>query len=72
MTFVILTAGIDLSIGSLVAFAGESRRGVEVGFQSVHGGAGQRQPVRAGILPLSPPSALESRAGYSGLCYHQA
>src|ERR1700720_754357 len=52
MTFVILTAGIDLSIGSLVAFAGLAAAAVS------KGGLSNRFSVRAGPAPASYGSRL--------------
>jgi ribose/xylose/arabinose/galactoside ABC-type transport system permease subunit len=68
MTFVILTAGIDLSIGSLVAFAG-----LVAALQSVHGWgwAGGSQP---GLVSCrSGRHRRWNRGGTTpGLCYHPA
>ena len=65
MTFVILTAGIDLSIGSLVAFAGLVAAAVAKGGLAgpLHGRRGRRSAM-AGGWPRSPRSRSASLCGY--------
>ena len=66
MTFVILTAGIDLSVGSLVAFAGLVARGGRQGRvgEPVHGRRGRRR-LRLGRWRRSRRSRSASPAAIS-------
>ena len=72
MTFVILTAGIDLSIGSLVAFAGLVAAAVSKGGLSnrFNVGAGQEAASYGWYLAALARSAWVSRWISPGLCHH--
>lgn len=61
MTFVILTGGIDLSVGSLVALAGVVV-GVQIGFQNVSMAAGEVS-TRSVLLAIVSALAVCSAAG---------
>src|ERR1700748_809025 len=58
MTFVILTAGIDLSIGSLVAFAGLVAAAVSKGGLSNRFTVGAGEAAAGNPVVFSPPAAL--------------
>ena len=73
MTFVILTAGIDLSIGSLVAFAGLVAAAVSKGGISNRFTVGAGQEAASYGWYLAALAAIARRARRricSGLCHH--